>query len=204
MGKKLAVIAILAVICLLLWAMWIIYSRITANRIMREGRNKKNFAFNYLSMRFSRLNTMKNVRLLVEDPSVQGGRYVSDVGTVFVNRGGVFVIESVYGSGFVDVDEGRKWSRTNIDRQYTFDDPLALNLSRVIALKTFLKNMNVYNVPVHNVVLFTGNRVKFSKRINGLVTASELAAYLSDANMDRHLNNQDIRKIVKLIKSNQP
>ena len=204
MGKKLAVIAILAVICLLLWAMWIIYSRITANRIMREGRNKKNFAFNYLSMRFSRLNTMKNVRLLVEGPSVQGGRYVSDVGTVFVNRGGVFVIESVYGSGFVDVDEGRKWSRTNIDRQYTFDDPLALNLSRVIALKTFLKNMNVYNVPVHNVVLFTGNRVKFSKRINGLVTASELAAYLSDANMDRHLNNQDIRKIVKLIKSNQP
>lgn len=204
MGKKLAVIAILAVICLLLWAMWIIYSRITANRIMREGRNKKNFAFNYLSMRFSRLNTMKNVRLLVEDPSVQGGRYVSDVGTVFVNRGGVFVIESVYGSGFVDVDEGRKWSRTNIDRQYTFDDPLALNLSRVIALKTFLKNMNVYNVPVHNVVLFTGNRVKFSKRINGLVTASELSAYLSDANMDRHLNNQDIRKIVKLIKSNQP
>lgn len=193
---------VIAIIFLLMYAIWVVYSRITANRIMRESRNKKNFTYNYLSMRFSRLNTMKNVRLLIKD-RFTGAERAAKIGTVFVNRGGIFVIETVYGSGFIEVEEGGKWSRFINDKQYAFDDPLKVNSKRAKAMKDFLKSQDVDNIPVHNVVVFTGKRIDFSKKINGLVTAPELPGYLTDANMDRYLNRLEIRKVVKLIKSKQ-
>ncbi len=202
--KAFIVCTVILFICLLLWAMWVIYSRITANKMMRENRNKKNFAYNYLSLRFSRLNTMKNIKLIIKDRKAVGGKYIADIGTVFVNRGGIFVVDTIYGSGYVDVEEGGVWSRTINDKQYTFDDPFIANMNKVKAVKQFLRNEEIDNIPVNGIVLFTGNRVKFSKRINGLVTAPELPLFLSDANMDMYSNNKEIRKIVKLIKSKQP
>ena len=202
--KAFIVCSVILFISLLLWAMWVIYSRISANRIMRDGRNKKNFAYNYLSLRFSRLNTMKNIRLLIKDRSSICGKYVADIGTVFVNRGGVFIIDTVYGSGFVDVEENGTWCRTLNEKKITFEDPFIANSNKVKSMKTFLKNEKVDSVPVTGIVLFTGKRVKFSKRMNGLLTAPELPLFLSDANMDMYSNNSEIRKIVKLIKNKQP
>ena len=195
---------VIAGIALLLWAMWVIYSRILANRLMRDGRNKKSFAFSYLSTRFSRLNTLKNVKLLIKDRSVPGGKFLADIGLVFVNRGGIFIVETVYGSGFVDVVDNGQWCRTVNEKRVFFNDPIALNSHRVRCMKMFLRNMHFDNIPVHGIVLFTGKRVKFSKKVYGLITAPELPEFISDANKDLILRQSEIRKVVKLIKSVQP
>lgn len=187
----------------MLWAMWVIYSRITANKLMREGRNKKNFAFCYLSTRFSRLNTLKDISVVIKDRNAPNGRFFADMGLVFVNRGGIFIVDSIYGSGYVDVVEGGQWCRTINDKQYFFDDPLMLNDHKVRNMKMFLRDMHFENIPVHGIVLFTGKRVKLSKRIYGLVTAPELAPFLADANKDLILRKSEIRKVVNLIKSKQ-
>lgn len=203
MEKYLITFLVIGVIALMLWAMWVIYSRITANKLMRSGRNKKSFAFCYLSTRFSRLNTLKNVSVSVKDRKADGGRLFADIGVVFVNRGGIFIVDSIYGSGHVDVQEGGQWCRTINDKQYFFDDPLTLNDQKVRYMKMFLRDMHFENIPVHGIVLFTGKRVKFSKRVYGLLTAPELAPFLADSNKDLILRKSEIRKVVKLIKSEQ-
>ncbi|MBR5314873.1 MAG: hypothetical protein IKU45_05640, partial [Clostridia bacterium] len=70
-------------------------------------------------------------------------------------------------------------------------------------MKMFLRDMHFENIPVHGIVLFTGKRVRISKRVYGLVTAPELAPFLADANKDLILRGSEIRKVVNLIKSKQ-
>ncbi len=200
MGKFFITVGIILYIIFMIWLIWVIYSRITARKIMREGRNKKNFAFNYLSTRFSRLNTIKSVKLLIKNPAVQGGKYIADVGLVFVNKGGIMIVDTVPGSGFIDITEGGQWNRIINDKYYTFDDPFIRSKENVKSMKSFLRSEGVENIPVHDVVLFSGKRVKFSKRLNGLITASELAPFMIDVNKDKFLTYGEIREVVKLLK----
>ena len=200
MGKFFITLGIIAYIAFMLWLIFVIYSRITARKIMREGRNKKSFAFSYMSTRFSRLNTLRNVKLLINDNNVQGGRYIADLGLVFVNKGGIMIIDTVPGSGFIDITEGGLWNRIINDKYYTFEDPFIRSKRNVRALKSFLRAEGVENIPVHDIVLFSGKRVKFSKNIIGLVTAEELAPFVCDVNKDKFLTTSEIRQVVKLLK----
>ena len=200
MVKFLITVGIIAYVAFMLWVIWVLYSRITARKIMRNGRNKKSFAFSYLSTRFSRVNTLRDVKLLINDPKSQNRRYVADIGLVFVNKGGIMIVDTVPGSGYIDITEGGQWNRLINDKYYTFDDPFIRSKRNVSAMKTFLRNEGVENVPVHSVVLFSGKRVRFSKRINGLVTADNLVSYIKDVNKDKFLTNGEIRSVVKLLK----
>ena len=203
MAKFFIAIGIILCIVFMLWVAFVIYSRITANKIVQNGRRKRNFIFNYLCLRFSRINTIKDVSLIVKNNATGGGRYVSDIGLVFVNQGGLFVIDTVAGSGYIDITDGGTWHRIINDKYYSFDDPVVKNTQKVKEVKWFLRNEGVENVPVHSVVVFTGKRIRFSKHIRGLITADELASYLVDLNKDRFLSHKEIREVVKLIKTKQ-
>lgn len=200
MGKFFITVGIILYIILMLWVIWVIYSRITARRILREGRRKKNFTFNYLSTRFSRLNTMKDVKLFVENPSSSGGRFVADIGLVFVNKGGIVLIDTIPGSGLIDIKEGGQWNRIFNNRYYPFDDPFKKSKEKARVMKMFLRNEGVENVPVNHIVLFSGKRVSFSKRLGGLITVNDLVPYIKDVNTDKYLTTKDIREVVRLIK----
>ena len=193
-------VGIIAFIVIVLVVIWNVYSRMLSKKIMKEGRNKKNFTFNYLSTRFSRLNTIKNVNLVVKDSSAQSGKSVADIGLVFVNRGGIFVIDTVPGSGYIEVNERSEWNRVINDKSYTFEDPIIKNGYRAKKMKQFLRDEEIVNIPVHNLVVFSGKRVKFSKRLNGLITADELTEYMIDLNKYRIMSKSEIRDVIKLIK----
>jgi len=197
MDRYLIPAAIAVLIVFLLWLIWKIYSRIIAGKILENGRGKKNFAYNYLSVRFSRINTMKDVRLPVDTAK---GKIMAEVGTVYVNRGGIFVINTVRGSGYVENYYNGVWCRTMNDVQYRFNDPFVENLPRVKAMKVFLRGERISNIPIHNIVLFTGEKIKFARHMNGLITADELTAFMKDLNKDRFLTKSEIKMVVKTIK----
>lgn len=200
MGKFFIVLGVILSIVFMLWAVFVVYSRITAKKIMNEGRNKKSFTFNFLSMRFSRLDVLKNVNLLIDAPSAPNGRYIANIGLVFVNKGGIIIIDTVPGSGFIEVNEGGQWSRSINDKYYTFEDPFNKGRHKVKVMKMFLRSEGVENVPVNYVVLFSGKRVKLSKRLNGVITADGLVPYIKDVNMDKYLTYREIRSVVRLLR----
>ena len=192
-------VGIIAVIALILWMIWVVYSRITAKNIFNNSRGKRNFAFNYLSVRFGRTRTLKNVKFPVRNPAAKNGVSFVDIGLIFLNRGGIFVINVVPGSGYVDNANGEVWTRTFNDKFYQFPDPFAQNIVGVKAVKALLRSEHIDNIPIHNIVLFTGRKVKFARRFNGLITADELTPFMIDLNKDRFLKGSEIRNMVKLL-----
>lgn len=197
MGKFFIALGIIGFLALMLWCAWLIYTRIAAGRILRESRNKKSFTFNYLYVRFSRSNVINDVKLLIRNKE---GQFLADMGLVFVNRGGVILIETVQGSGYIDITEGGPWNRISNNKFYTFADPFILCKNREKAMKSFLRHNGMDNIPVHSLVLFSGKRVKFSKKLRSLITAEELAPYLADINKDRFLSGKEIKQVVKLFR----
>lgn len=203
MVKFLIALGIIAFIAVMLYLVWIVYSRLTAKKIMRDGRKKKNFVYNYLSVRFGRNRALRNVSLPVSDPSGQNGRYLVTSELIFLNRGGLFVIKVIPGSGYVENVSGGTWSRYFNDRQYQFVDPFVQNGVCIRAIKQLFRAQRLENVPVHNIVLFTGRKVKFARQMNGLITIDDLTPFMIDLNKDRFLSPREIRMIIKIIKSKQ-
>ncbi len=199
MGKYLITIGIIAYIAVMLWVIWVVYSRITAKKILNNSRRKKSFAFSYLSVRFGRNKTLRNITLPVANPSAKSGVSLVNIGLVFLNKGGVFVINVIPGSGFVENVRGSVWTRTFNDKQYQFNDPFVQNEVGVKAIKSLLRREHIDNVPIHNIVLFTGKKVKFARRFNGLITVDELTPFMIDLNKDRFLMGSEIRRIVRLL-----
>lgn len=200
MTKFFVTLGVIIYIAFALWLIALIYSRITARKIMREERNKKSFTYRYLCSRYSKRNTVRGVKLLIRSKDNPQGRFIADIGLVFVNKGGVMVIETIPGSGFIDMTPGGQWNRIINDKYYTFDDPFLRNKKKTETMKRFLRSEGVENIPVHSVVFFSGNNVKFSKRINGLVNANTLVPYLNDINRDKFLTGKEIRRVVKLLR----
>ena len=200
MVRFLITVGIIAFVALILWVIWVIYSRITAKNIFNNSRGKKSFAFNYLSVRFGRNRTLRDVKLPIRNPAAKNGVSLVDIGLIFLNRGGIFVIKVVPGSGYIDNANGDVWTRTFNDKFYQFSDPFAQNLIGVKAVKALLRSEHIDNIPIHNIVLFTGRKVKFARRLNGLITADELTPFMIDLNKDRFLNGKEIRNTVKLLK----
>ena len=196
--KILTILGILAFIVFGFYVFLLIYSRIKAAKVLRNYRNHRYFGFGYLSLRFSRRRTLKNVRLFSYDYINQGKKLVN-VELVFVNKGGVFVIKQVRGEGYVEIRPGGVWTRTLNDRSVSFPDPQKANESAHDAIYQLLQEEHITNVPVHNIVLFTGRKVKFSRQVNGVINANDLTPYLIELNKDRFLVGSEMRKIVRTI-----
>lgn len=201
MVKFFIALGIIAFIALMLYLTWIVYSRLTARKIMRDGRRKKNFVYNYLSVRFGRNKVLRNISLPVSNPARPNGKYFVTAELIFLNRGGLFVINVVPGSGYVENISGGTWIRHLNDRQYQFVDPFVQNGVYIRAIKNLLRAERLENIPVHNIVLFTGRKVKFARQMNGLITLDDLTPFMVDLNKDRFLSGGEIRKIVKVLKN---
>ena len=158
MGKILLILGITAIVAAILYLVFYIWSRMQSVKILRNYRNHRNFGFGYLSLRFSRRRTLKNVRLFSYDYVNQGKKLVN-VELLFVNKGGVFVIKQVPGDGYVEIRNDGPWRRTLNDRTFTFPDPQKANENAYEAIRQLLREEHVNNVPVYNIVLFTGRKV---------------------------------------------
>lgn len=198
MGKILLILGITAIVAAILYLVFYIWSRMQSVKILRNYRNHRNFGFGYLSLRFSRRRTLKNVRLFSYDYVNQGKKLVN-VELLFVNKGGVFVIKQVPGDGYVEIRNDGPWRRTLNDRTFTFPDPQKANENAYEAIRQLLREEHVNNVPVYNIVLFTGRKVKFSKQVNGVINADDLTPFFIEYNKDRFLVGSEMRKIVRTI-----
>ncbi len=198
MGKFFLIIGIAAIVVAILYLVLYIWSRMQSVKILRNYRNHRNFGFGYLSLRFSRRRTLKNVRLFSYDYVNQGKKLVN-VELLFVNKGGVFVIKQVPGDGYVEIRNDGPWKRTLNDRTFTFPDPQKANENAYEAIRQLLREEHVNNVPVYNIVLFTGRKVKFSKQVNGVINADDLTPFFIEYNKDRFLVGSEMRKIIRTV-----
>ncbi|MBE6563777.1 MAG: NERD domain-containing protein [Ruminococcaceae bacterium] len=193
------VLAIVIVLALIAFFSYKLYCSFAADSILKGSRKNKHFLYLLLKTRFGS-------RYLLPDISLLGGgrdstaRYYVKSELLYLNSGGLFVIRSVPGNGLVDVTQNDTWYRICNDRSFPFTNPFEQNEVFIRLLKSLFRYANIPNVPIYNIVVFTGNRVKFNQRQNGLLTANGLIPYMCDMKKNHFLSLPEQERILKTLK----
>ncbi len=123
-------------------------------------------------------------------PLENGQKAMADI--ILVDRGGIFVIRVKTFPGSVDNSSRSSWAVTNHKGVGEFPNPFEQNKYAVQAIDELMKKEELYNVPKHNVVVFSQKRVTFKIRSEKLLTAERMIEALKDLNRNRFLNGKEI------------
>ncbi len=128
-----------------------------------------------------------------------GQRAMADI--ILVDSGGVFVIRIKGFPGRIDNSNRSVWTVENSKGIGEFPNPFEQNRYALSAIDGILKRENLYNVPKHNVVVFSNKRVAFRIRSEKLTTAETLIETINDLNRNRFLTGKEVSATLNAIKS---
>lgn len=128
-----------------------------------------------------------------------GGRAMSDL--ILVDSGGVFVIRIKTFPGKIDNSNRAVWTVTNSKGVGEFPNPFEQNKYAVAAVNDLLQLESIYNVPMHNIVVFSHKKVAFKINSEKLLTAERLIDTIKDLNRNRFLTGKEINATVNAIKA---
>ncbi len=193
--------ALLAVIVLIV-AIHYLHTRSMAKRILKRGTRGRDFLYDLLRTSFPTGRLFKNVMLpqILSDGTEK--RVPCDL--ILVERGGVFVIRIKHLSGAVDNTDRRVWTVRNAKGIAEFPNPFEQNRQSTRTLDALLKRAKVYNVPIHNIVVFTGRQVRFRIRSDKLLTAERLLDCVRDQNSNKFLRAGEMAAVVNTIRRALP
>jgi hypothetical protein len=120
---------------------------------------------------------------------------------VLVDNGGVFIIRIKNFPGKIDNSNRATWTVENSKGVGEFPNPFEQNRYALSAVDSILKREKLYNVPKHNVVVFSQKRTVFKIRSEKLVTADNLIETLNDINKNRFLTGKEVNATLTAIKS---
>lgn len=177
-------------------------TRSMAEKLLNRNQRGGDFIYELLRTAFPKGRLFKRVMLpeFLPDGSVR--RTPADL--VLVERAGVFVIRIKNLSGAVDNPRSGDWTVKNRSGVFAFPNPFEQNMGGIQAVKGILKRENVYNVPLYNIVVFTGRKVSFRNRSEKLLTAEQVLDALRDMNRNKFLSQGEISDAVTAIRKYLP
>ena len=198
MGIFFLVIGILAVLLLIAYCCYRIYVGYASEKILRGNRKQKHFLSALLTARFGKKYVLSDLSLLGGGKGTDQRYYVTSE-VILINAGGLFVIRSVPGNGLIDLSGEETWFRLLNDQSNPFPNPFEQNEIFVRLLKSLFRYEKIPNVPIYNIVVFTGNRVKFNQKMNGLLQVNHLIPYLCDMKKNSFLKLTERQRILRAL-----
>lgn len=125
----------------------------------------------------------------------------AEIDQIVILRSGVFVIEVKSHNGFIDNPNQHDWWQTYNDKKIRFYNPLRQNNTHARIVGDILKSGGQYNVPIHNVVVFTSNRVSFSNKYDNLLKKHEFIGYIKRVGKKNSMSVTQTSRVRALIKS---
>ena len=187
----------LALVVLTLVALWINSKRVKsdASKLLSSNERGGDFVYRLLKTSFPASRILRQAVL----PLDNGQRAMADL--VLVDSGGVFVIRVRNFPGKVDNSNRATWTVENSKGVGEFPNPFEQNRYALSAIDGILKREQLYNVPKHNVVVFSQKRTVFKIRSEKLTTADNLIETLKDINKNRFLTGKEVNETLTAIKS---
>ncbi len=195
-------LVVLTCICAALVVFILLFLFVNSRRIKSSiakllASNERNSDFIYRLLRTS-FPASKILRQAVL-PLDGGQRAMADI--ILVDSGGVFVIRIKGFPGRIDNSNRSVWTVENSKGIGEFPNPFEQNRYALSAIDGILKRESLYNVPKHNVVVFSNKRVAFRIRSEKLTTAETLIETINDLNRNRFLTGKEINATLNAIKS---
>ena len=187
----------LALVVLTIAALWINSKRIKGNvaKLLSSNDRGGDFIYRLLKTSFPASRILRSAVL----PLDNGQRAMADL--VLVDSGGVFVIRIKNFPGKIDNSNRAVWTVENSKGIGEFPNPFEQNRYAISAIDSILKRERLYNVPKHNIVVFTQKRTVFKIRSEKLTTADNLIDTLNDLNKNRFLTGKEANETLAAIKN---
>ena len=187
----------LALVVLTILALWINSKRIKSNIARQLSSNDRSgdFVYRLLKTSYPASRILRQAVLPLDD----GSRAMAEL--VLVDTGGVFIIRIKNFPGKIDNSNRATWTVENSKGVGEFPNPFEQNRYALSAVDSILKREKLYNVPKHNVVVFSQKRTVFKIRSEKLVTADNLIETLNDINKNRFLTGKEVNAALTAIKS---
>ena len=187
----------LALVVLTILALWINSKRVKSNIAKQLSSNDRSgdFVYRLLKTSFPASKILRQAVL----PLDNGQRAMADL--ILVDCGGVFIIRIKNFPGKIDNSNRATWTVENSKGKGEFPNPFEQNRYALSAIDGILKREKLYNVPKHNVVVFSQKRTVFKIRSEKLVTADNLIETLNDINKNRFLTGKEVNETLTAIKS---
>ncbi len=173
-------------------------TRSMAEKLLKNGKRTGDFVYDLLKTSFPSGRLFKHVSLPLIYPDGNAKRVPCDL--LLVDRGGVFVIRVKNLAGAVDNADQRLWRVRNQTGIVEIPNPFEQNRHGLKAVETILKQEQVYNVPLYNMVVFSGKKVVFRVRSDKLLTSDRLIETIRDLNRNKFLNQSEIVATVSAIR----
>ena len=190
-----AILLVLVVIAVIIHSL---RTRSMAEKLLNNGKRTGDFVYDLLRTYFPKGRLFKHVLLpdFMPDGSVR--RVPADI--ILVERGGVFVIRVKNISGMIDNPKTGNWLVKNQNGITEIPNPFEQNIGGIRTVKEILKRENIYNVPLYNIVVFSGRKVTFRNRSEKLLTSDYLIEALRDMNRNKFLSQNEISSAVTAIR----
>lgn len=148
----------------------------------------------YSTMRRSRVFT----ELSLPIPSKEGEEIC--IGTVAVNRSGVYIICQIHGDGIIDNPNGQTWKHICDGSCNEFENPFRTQEGARNLIEYYAKNSGLGAVKAHSLLVCTNPSLRFTHTLSrSIVSAESLCRKLSA--LDRHgrLTYSEVRRICKVL-----
>ena len=187
----------LALVVLTIIVLWINSKRIKSNitKLLSTNERHGDFIYRLLRTTFPAAKILRQAVL----PLDNGQRAMADL--VLVDSGGVFVIRVKSFPGKIDNSNRATWTVENSKGVAEFPNPFEQNRYAISAIDGILKREKLYNVPKHNIVVFTQRRTVFRISSEKLLIADNLIEALNDINRNRFLTGKEVTEALNAIKS---
>ena len=196
------VTAILLVLVVIAVVVHYFRTRALADKLLKNGKRGGDFIYDLLKTSFPKGRLFKRVSLPLFQADGTCNRVPADI--ILVDRGGVFLIRVRNISGAVDNPRNGNWIVRNANGTGEIPNPFEQNRYAVKAVEGILKREGIYNVPLYNLVVFSGKKVVFRNRSEKLLTPDYLMDAIHDMNRNRFLNQNEISATVNAIRKCLP
>lgn len=193
----LAIAAVIAALFVILYIARKIKRSVDADRVLQYEKRDRNFIYKLLDTTFSRHDMMWNVMF----PDKLHKCWVGPVDAILVRRGGVAVIHCEYERGYIDNPYHGSWCQYSKGGTFTFPNPFeSINDACTMAIRGILRDEEIYNIPIHNLIVFIPRGVKFKNHDDSVFAADNLLAYVQNHMSSHFITKNEIARVEKALR----
>ena len=153
--------------------------------------------------------------ILLNDIFLKTYRGITQIDHILICKWGIFVIETKSHNGQINIGK-KEWVQIYKDKVVHFHSPLLQNKSHVNAVeRLFRRHRTLAKTKIQGIVVFTSEKVHFSRRQDGVIRLKELSPYIKSGGESlnrrelltarpgrQYLSRQKMEQIEKILRKN--
>ena len=124
------------------------------------------------------------------------------LGTVAVNRSGIFIICQINGGGILENDPSGKWKHIFSGRCAEYENPFKAQQGARELISYYADAVGLGDVRAHSLIIYTDPSLRFTyQKPRGLISASELPSMMSRLEKRGRLSLKEVHAACKMLRN---